>query len=156
MRTLYREFDIPTDQYPRRPDDLARLVRHWNNLTGRNEPAAEVLHYMITRRKKGKWERLGRDAGRASPPSLSLSDEELGHLDAIHEELQIASDNYALNPEAAQRLQEEFARRTNRVLPPMLLAAAMIHRRKLGNLATLRPKSDQNDVGFTDIDQVGT
>lgn len=29
LRTLYREFDIPTDQYPQRPDDLTRLVSTW-------------------------------------------------------------------------------------------------------------------------------
>jgi hypothetical protein len=36
----------------------------------------------------------------------------------------------------------------------MILAAAMIHRRKIGALATLRPKSDHADLGFSDIDQV--
>jgi len=34
------------------------------------------------------------------------------------------------------------------------LAAAMIRRRKDGVLATLRPKAQENDLGFTDIDQV--
>ncbi len=35
-----------------------------------------------------------------------------------------------------------------------MLASAMIGRRKAGALATLRPKSDDQDLGFTDIDQV--
>jgi hypothetical protein len=65
--------------------------------------------------------------------------EELKQLDAIHEELQIASDDFALSAEAGKKLQEEFARRTGRVVPPMILAAAMIHRRKIGALATLKP-----------------
>lgn len=155
LRVLYREFNIPTDQYPHRPDDLQRLVSAWNDLTGRNESASDVLHYMITRRKKGQWERLGRDAGadfqRLQTP---FTDEELAHLDAIHEELQVASDNYALHAESAKRLQAEFARRTGRVLPAMVLAAAMISRRKAGALATLKPKSDEHDLGFSDMDQV--
>jgi hypothetical protein len=155
LRALYREFDITTDQYPHRPDDLQRLVSAWNDLTGRNESASDVLHYMITRRKKGQWERLGRDAGRDfRQPQVDFSDEEIRHLDAIHEELQVASDNYAIDGEAAKRLQEEFARRTGRVVPPMVLAAAMIRRRKAGALATLKPKSDGKDLGFSDIDQV--
>jgi len=155
LRALYREFDIPTDQYPHRPDDLQRLVSAWNQLTGRNESHSDVLHYMISRRKKGKWERLGRDAGEGfQRPQVAFTDEEIKHLDAIHEELQVASDNYAINPEAARRLQEEFARRTGRVIPPMMLAAAMISRRKAGALATLKPKPNDQDLGFSDIDQV--
>ncbi len=65
----------------------------------------------------------------------------------------MASDAYALNADAAKRLQDEFARRTGRVLPPMILAAATIRRRKDGALATLKPRSG-DDLGFSDIDQV--
>ncbi len=155
LRALYREFNIPTDQYPHRPDDLQRLVSAWNDLTGRSESASDVFHYMITRRKKGQWEHLGRGAGGGfQHQAMTFTEEEIQHLDAIHEELQVASDNYAINGEAARRLQEEFARRTGRVLPPMVLAAAMIRRRKAGALATLKPKADDQDLGFSDIDQV--
>jgi hypothetical protein len=155
LRVLYREFNIPTDQYPQRPDDLQRLVSAWNDLTGRNEAAPDVLHFMITRRKKGKWERLGRDAGgEFQRPQETFTDDDIKHLDAIHEELQIASDTYALNADAAKRLQEEFARRAGRIIPPMILAAAMINRRKAGSLATLKPKSGDQDLGFSDIDEV--
>lgn len=155
LRTLYREFNIPTDQYPQRPEDLIRLVNHWNNFTGREEAAPDVLHYMITRRKKGKWERLGRDAGNGfSRPKLDFTEEELKHLDAIHEELQIASDNFALNTDLAQKLQLEFVRRAGRIVPHMILAAAMINRRKAGALATLKPKADDRDLGFSDINKV--
>lgn len=155
LRTLYREFDIPTDQYPQRPDDLGRLVGTWNNLTGRKEQGPDVLHYMITRRKKGNWERLGRDAGQGfARPRIDFTIEELKHLDAIHEELQIASDNFALNGELAERLQREFARRTGKIIPSMILAAAMINRRKAGALATLKPRSDNQDLGFSDINEV--
>lgn len=154
LRTLYREFDIPTDQFPQRPEDLNRLVTSWNNLTGRKESPPDVLHYMITRRKKAQWEKLGRDAGSDfTRPKVDFSERDLNHLDAIHEELQIASDNYALDPDLAKKLQKEFARRAGRVVPPMILAAAMINRRKAGALATLRPRVDE-DLGFSDIDQL--
>jgi len=72
----------------------------------------------------------------------------------IHEELQIASDNFALNPELAEKLQKELARRAGRIVPSMILAAAMISRRKAGGLATLKPKRLDQDLGFADIDQV--
>jgi hypothetical protein len=155
LRTLYREYNIPTDQYPQRPDDLARLVSTWNGFTGRNESTIDVLHYMVNKRKNGQWERLGRTASNGfAPQRLTFSAEELGQLDAIHEELQIASDSYALNPEAAKKLQEEFARRTGRIVPGTILAAAMIYRRKNGNLTRLKPTSDEQSLGFSDIDQV--
>src|SRR4051794_17339303 len=57
LRTLYREYNVPTDQYPQRPDDLIRLVSTWNGFTGRNESAPDVLHYMVNKRKNGQWER---------------------------------------------------------------------------------------------------
>jgi hypothetical protein len=53
-------------------------------------------------------------------------------------------------------LQKEFAKRTGRIIPHMILAAEMITRRKSGNLATLKPKAGDQDIGFTDIGQVGT
>jgi hypothetical protein len=155
LRTLYKEFNIPTDQFPQRPDELMGLVGAWNNFTGRAESAPDVLHYMVTKRKKGKWERLGQGAGDGfTPTSVQFTEEEYKHLDAIHEDLQIASDNFALNAELANKLHEEFARRTNRIVPPTILAAAMIRRRKAGALATLKPKAHDQDLGFRDIDEV--
>lgn len=160
LRTLYREFGITIDQYPQRPDDLVRLVSTWNDLSGRDDTGPDLLHYMISRRKDNKgsrkgWEKLGRNTGGSFASSQpSLSEEDLKHLDSIHEELQIASDNYALNSGLAKKLQNEFARRTGRIAPSMVLAAAMIRRRKAGALATLRPKPDQEDLGFSDMDKV--
>lgn len=155
LRALYLEYNIPTDQYPQRPDDLARLVDTFNNLSGRKEAAADLLHYMISRRKKKRWEKLGRGAGNGfSRPKVDFTEDELKHLDAIHEELQIASDNFALNPELAEKLQKEFAIRAGRIVPHMILAATIINRRKAGSLATLKPKAGDEDIGFTDINEI--
>jgi hypothetical protein len=159
LRTLYREFNITIDKYPLRPTDLARFVQTWNNLSGRDDTAQDILHYMMSKRKnlpKGPgWEKLGRDAGTTfMAETLDFSKEEVMTLDLIYEDFQVASDNYALDAELASRLRDEFARRTKRLVPPMILAAAMIRRRKDGVLATLRPKDEQNDLGFRDIDQV--
>ena len=155
LRTLYREMNIPTDQFPQRHGDLRRLVKSWNGLTSRTEADADVLHYMINERKNGKWEKLGRQAGSDfERVRTELSDDELGYLDAIHEELQIPSDNFALNPDLAKQLQKEFAKRAGRIVPQMCLAAEMISRRKAGALATLKPKSSDKNIGFSDIGEV--
>ena len=159
LRTLYREFNITIDQYPQRPEDLTRFVQSWNNLSSRDDTAQDILHYMISKRKNlpngPGWEKLGRDAGGDfKSEKLDFSEDQFKTFDLIYEDFQIASDNYALDAEVARRLQDEFARRTGRIVPPMILAAAMIRRRKDGVLATLRPKAQENDLGFTDIDQV--
>jgi|GEM_PF-1483012 len=159
LRTLYREFNITIDQYPQRPNDLTRFIQTWNNLSGRDDTAHDILHYMISKRKnlpKGPgWEKLGRDAGGDFKcEKLDFSEDQFRILDLIYEDFQIASDNYALDAEVARRLQDEFARRTGRIVPPMILAAAMTRRRKDGVLATLRPKAQENDLGFKDIDEV--
>ena len=159
LRTLYREFNITIDQYPQRPEDLTRFVQSWNNLSSRDDTAQDILHYMISKKKNlfngPGWEKLGRDAGGDfKSEKLDFSEDQFKTFDLIYEDFQIASDNYALDAEVARRLQDEFARRTGRIVPPMILAAAMIRRRKDGVLATLRPKAQENDLGFTDIDQV--
>jgi hypothetical protein len=155
LRKLYREFNITTDDYPSFPGELVKLVDIWNGLTGREEAAPDVLHYMVTKRKNSDWVRLGRKTNKqVASLQVSFSVEELNHLDAIHESLQIASDNFALNSEDGERLQQEFARRTGRIVPAMILAAAMIRRRKDGVLATLRPKAKDSDRGFADINEI--
>tara|TARA_R110002095_G_scaffold215553_1_gene210108 strand:+ start:2053 stop:2550 length:498 start_codon:yes stop_codon:yes gene_type:complete len=157
LRALYLEYNIPSDQYIQRPDDLKLLVDSWNCLTSREETPTDILHYILNRRKQGKWEKLGRAAGKDFVrPRLAFTDEELAVLDEIHEELQIASDRFALDSELAQTLQQEFAKRTSRIVPAMILAAEMINRRKSGALATLKPKSGDEDLGFSDISQVGS
>jgi hypothetical protein len=155
LKALYVDRNIPTDQYPQRPKDLESLVSSWNAICGRGESEPDILHYMITKRKSKLWPRLGRDeAEKLRTIAMSLTEEELEQLDAIHEELQIASDSYAVNKEYADKLKNEFAKRTGRVFPPMLLAAAMINRRKAGRLATLKPEAAPAELKFADIDKV--
>jgi hypothetical protein len=161
LRTLYRGFNVTIDQYPQRPADLNRFVLTWNNLSGRDDTPHDILHYMISKRKNVPngpgWEKLGKDAGGGFRCGrLDLSGDQLKTLDLIYEDLQVASDNYALDADVARRLQDEFARRTGRIVPAMVLAAAMIRRRKDGALATLRPKAQDNDLGFSDLDKVAS
>ena len=114
-----------------------------------------MLHYMMTRRKKKDWPTIGR--GKQPDEvheAVKLDAEDWPHVDAIYEELQIASDNFAATKKLSKKFAREFAKRTGKVIPPMLLAAAVICRRKSARLATLKPRSTQDDLGFSDIDKL--
>lgn len=155
LRVLYWEFGVSTDNLTRLPSLAQELVDQFNALTGRGDKVEDVIHYMFTRRKKKQWEKLGR----VKPPeeayeAVKLDAEDWPHIDVIYEELQIASDNFAFDEELAGSFAKEFARRSGKVLPPMLLAAAVISRRKSAGLKTLKPKRGDGDLGFSDIDQV--
>ena len=117
LRALYREYGIPIDQFIHRHCELAELVKTWNEFTGRSETPQDVFDYMMTKRKSAQWERLGRASARnPGPHAPCFTDEELTHLDAIHEDFQIASDKFATCPAAGKKLQAEFARRTKRIV----------------------------------------
>ena len=157
LRILYRQFKVTTDNLPRLPDVLDELVRTWNNLAGRSDSAPEVLHYMMTRRKKKQWEKLGRKSQpRTDVEFARFEDDDWAHIDSIYEDLQIASDNFALDQDVGKKFADEFARRTNKIVPPMLLAAAVVRRRKGAKLTTLKPKHSDAELGFRDIDEVAS
>jgi len=156
LRILYRQFGITTDNFPRLPAKLDEFTETWNSLTGRTDTGPELLHYMITRRKKKQWEKLGRAnrSGQEQTASHLFTEEDWQHVDAIYEEFQIPSDNFSLDADLSKKLQDEFARRTRQIVPAMVICAAMVTRRKAGKLTTLKPKSRSDDLGFEDIDEV--
>lgn len=157
LEVLYVGWAITTDNFPRFPDKLLSFTQEWNALSGRSDEPQEVLHYMITRRKKKEWVRLGhsKPAG-AGETGYVLSEEEWEVLDLLYEEFQISSDSFALDVELAKKLQDAFAKRVGKIVPMLILSAAMIRRRKAGKLTTLRPKKSQDDLGFGDIDQLAS
>ena len=80
LRHLYLEFRIPSDQYQRRPQDLARFVRRWNALTERNDSPGDILHYIITNCKNSEWVKLGGDHKRLNTmPEAFLVPEGMGN-----------------------------------------------------------------------------
>jgi hypothetical protein len=155
LEMLYIEVGVTTDNLPRVPYVLKALVDDFNALTDRNDSKEDILHYMMTRRKKKDWPKIGR--GKQPDEvhdAVKLNAEDWPHVDAIYEELQIASDNFACDERLSKKFAREFAKRTGKVIPPMLLAAAVICRRKSARLATLKPRSTPDDLGFRDIDKV--
>lgn len=156
LRILYKQFGVTTDNLPRQPAKFEEFTDTWNGLTGRSDTSPELLHYMITRRKKKSWVKLGRKktGDKQQTPSHLFTQDDWEHIDAIYEEFQIPSDNFSLDPDLSKKLQDEFARRSGKIIPAMVISAAMVTRRKAGKLTTLKPKSGEDDLGFQDIDEV--
>ncbi len=158
LRTLYKQFGVTSDNFPQFPEALQEFVQTWNNLTGRQDSPSDLLHYIFTKRKKGKWIKLGRSPKSQYTPSTNIAcrfgEGDWKQLDEIYEEFQVASDNFALDDELGQKLADEFAQRTGKIVPTLVLCAVMIRRRKDGVLTTLRPKKDDGDLGFGDINEI--
>lgn len=156
LQTMYYEANIPTDQFARRPRRLREFVRVWNEGTGRNDSPEEVLHAMITRRKRpkdrpGRLEPLGPKHKRLRSPGADiLTEEQWIVLDAIYLDLGVGSDNFVFDPDLKRQLVDEFLRRTRDHIPATKLVAALVARRKGGFLSRI----SEGDVGFRDIDEV--
>jgi hypothetical protein len=70
LRVLYRKHDVTTDDYVRRPDDLGNFAREWKSRTGRDDSGSDLNHFMITRRKNKKWEKIRVGVTRPDQPCL--------------------------------------------------------------------------------------
>lgn len=149
------------DQYPRRPDDLQLLRQAWVGFSGRDDSADDLLHYIYCQQKAGKrckygkWPTFdGAHEKMSDTLQLRLSTDDCNELGQIYVNLQIGSDNLLFQVDVSERIAKEFARRTGKIVPPMILAGAVITRRKNGDLPTLRPKSNDDSLDFGDIDEI--
>lgn len=163
LRRQYTTWRIPTDQFKKRPEDLAKYMEMWNNLSERDDAPEDILHYMITKRKAGerlipRWPVFEGKHRTAPTTSGLLNEKEWKILEQVCLDELIArglgTDNLAYRPELCDIIEEEFARRAGRVIPGLLLAAAIEARRKRGEWLTLRDDYNDPDVGFGDIDEI--
>ena len=156
MRQLYLAYGIPSDQYERRPAECRQFVASWNELSSRSDSADEVMHYIITRRKRSKWVRFeGAHKRLDSMPKDFLSD---AHWLALREAYTtvlvsrgLGSDNIRFDAVLATELANEFKKLSGRTLPSSLLLAAIEAKRKRGEWLKLK---DSKGIGFSDIDEV--
>lgn len=150
---FYLDRRIPIDQYEGRPDDLVALTTDFNAATARGE----LLHYMRTERKLGRWPRLGKDHEKP-PKCADLSAEETEILVDIYYQnvamFDSGSDNVAYSAEIAELIEKEFALATGRFVPAHLLNAKLTALRKRGMLPKAQKPPELGD-GFSDIDEVG-
>jgi hypothetical protein len=137
LEELYLHYAVPTDQLKRNSIVLGRITAAFNRLTGRDDEAAELLRYMINRRKNADWPRLENRAKRFSSAMKELLDGEVHVLVGAYVGIDVPLDEYLLRDDLGARLAEGFTRATKRTLPTSILVAALMAYRKRGFLPCL-------------------
>jgi len=162
LRILHRQSGVPDGQFAQRPRFWANFTDVWNEATDRDDTPEELLHYIMTRRKRGRgvpgrWEPFGKDHKRLRCPEPDLlSPEQWEVVDELYVEFGVSADSLLIDREARTELLNRFMSRTGEHIPDLLFVAAIVARRKGG----LLPKSGDNrtgegNLGFGDINQVG-
>lgn len=163
LRTLHRQSGVPDGQFPQRPKFWRRFTDVWNEATDRSDSSEEILHYIMTRRKRphgrpGRWEPFG-DGYKPlrCPESDVLSKAHWAIVNQLYVEIGISADSLLVDAAARQDFLKRFVARTGEHVPDLLFVAAIVARRKGG----LLPKTSRagaegdEDIGFGDIDMVG-
>jgi hypothetical protein len=152
LKSLYLQYRIPSDQFKRRSSDLHRFTQQWNMLTDRADGPGELLHYMVTRRKKAEWPRLGNNHKKIETvPQDLLTVEELEALRTVYLALGKGSDNYAFNAGLRNEMENRFAAAAGRRVSSVLLMGTIEARRKRGLWVKIG-----GEEPFSDIDAVAT
>ena len=156
--TLYLDRRLAIDPYEKRPKDLKDLTDAFNALTERSDPPEDILHYMRTQRKRGKWPRLGSTARKVSESLeeiMSLDDSKV--LEACYVKIgkthKKGNDSFAHEPELMRELEKEFLNATGHYVHRSQLLAALTKLRKAGNLETLKLEKPGRREAFGDMDK---
>ena len=164
LRKLYKQWRIPRGQLKSHPDYLAEFVKLWNKLSGRSDPDSDVLHYIETQQKKTKrlpepWPVFDGAHKRLPPVNIMMSVELIEVLRDLYLTyvlpLKIGTDSLSYRDELVQTLSDEFARRTGHHVPGILLAAKIENERKRRRWFTLRDHAKDDDLGFSDLHEIG-
>jgi len=158
LRDLYLHFRVPDGQFSKRPDFSSHFLSVWNQATDRDDTIGEVLHYIGTLRKQGKWVTLDGTHRRlsAGESQVGLTAEAFEIIDSIYTRLGIGSDNFIYSPELVDSIHQRLVADLGLHIPRHLLVAAIIDRRKAGDLpkAGRSLSSGDEGIGFSDIDDV--
>ena len=155
---LYLDRRLAIEPYQNRPKDLRELTNSFNAMTDRSDPPEDILHYMRTQRKRGKWPKLGSTALQVSTPIEEiLTDEERKMLESIYISLGQTfgkgNDSFAHEPELMRELEKGFLNATGRYVYGSQLLAALTDMRKAGNLETLNLKKHGHREAFGDMSE---
>lgn len=162
LRNLYKQLGIPRDQYKKRPADMAFLEKAWKNLSGRNDPVAELIRYMQNQQKAKRrlaepWPTFDGNHKRAPSVSEVLDDEKMQALrtayDATVLPLGLGTDAVAWNSEVVNALTKEFARLTGAIVPGLVLLAIAEEKRKRGKWLKVG-RASRCGLGFGDLHEV--
>jgi hypothetical protein len=152
LMDVYVKWRFAIDAYEALPDELEGMIEEWRQRCGRNvaPDPCDILHYMRTQRKLGRWVKLGNK--HRDPPAIpSLSAEDVEKLVDIYAsnvaELDCGSDTLAYDEQVADFIAREFADRTGHIVPAPCLVAKLTALRKRG----LLPRVTKRPEGFRDI-----
>ncbi|HEV7283196.1 MAG TPA: hypothetical protein VGN57_23530 [Pirellulaceae bacterium] len=164
LRQLYRDHNTTIDAYDDRPDLLRAFVSQWNELSGRRDTSCEIQHFMRNRRKSpklGGWERLEGRHERHESLGYDLTPEEMAIAERVYDEHfvanEIGSDQISHDTALADLLGAKFSLEAGRIVPGVILFAALMRKRKQSRLATIRAtKRRDSGRGFDDLDQLAS
>ena len=153
LEGFYLHFAVPTDQLKRNPVVLGRIVASFNRMTGRDDSTAELLRYMINRRKNKKWPKLGDRAKKFESALGAIREVDgVGLLCAEYSRSGIPLDEYLFRPSLANDLARSFAQKVSTVFPAQTLVAALMALRKRGLLPRVaEEKTTRVAEPFADI-----
>lgn len=158
LEELYLHYAIPTDQLRRTPAVLNKLTSAFCGMTGISVEPAELLRYMMNRRKNRDWPCLGDRARRFPQAVNALTDHQLTFLKEIYVELDVTSDEILLQPSVSKQFCALFAKRAGVILPAHTLIPALFQLRKRGLLPTIREEVEKENKSaakaFGDIAEV--
>lgn len=155
---LYLDRRIPVDPYQNRSKDLQGLTNSFNLLTERSDPPEDILHYMRTQRKSGKWPKLGSAAIKVSNRIKEfMTVEEREMLESIYIDLGKTfgkgNDSFAHEPELMRELENSFRKAAGRSVNGGQLLDVLTTMRKAGNLETLSLKKHGHREAFGDMNE---
>jgi len=155
---LYLQKKFAVDRYQNRPNDLLDLTDSFNTLAGRSDPPGDILHYMRTQRKGGKWAQLGDQALKPKESyEESVTPEEHGLLEAIYVQLgrtyAKGNDSFAHEPQLMRELEKAFMAATGRYVYGGQLLAVLTSMRKNRQLETLDLREQGAGAAFGDLDK---
>ena len=153
LENLYLQLAVATDQLRRVPIELRAMVAAFNQMTGREERASDLVRYMRNRRKNKDWPLLGGRARKFESAFAELDEDHLDVLEELYVEIDQTVDELDHSTKLASVLRKKFSARTGMVLPASRLVAALMAMRKAGLLPCIREEKSM-DVGFDDIDDV--
>lgn len=160
FRKLYTSWQIPRGQYKSHPGYLEKFTEMWNRLSGRNDSADDVYHYMETKQKTTKrlpepWPTFNGVFKKLDPPDIALAPAHTIVLCDLYRKhilpLGVASDSLAFREDLLNVLARGFAKRTGLNIVGMVLASVLEKLRKNGRL----PRLGDTGIGFDDLDELG-
>lgn len=156
--SLYLDRRLPIDHFDERPKELKKLTDAFNALTERSDPSEDILHYMRTKRKAGKWPRLGDTARKFKIDTEDiLSFEDSKVLEACYLKIgkihQKGNDSFAHDSELKRELEKEFLNSAGYYVHSSILLANLTIMRKAGTLETLKLDKHHKREAFGDMDE---